>query len=79
MLTVSPDFRRNLEILMSGKLRQHLYHTALLIKCGFSSSAIGRIVSRERNTIKNRLNTLSKSILDEDLDTTSLYIIISHL
>lgn len=79
VLTVSPDFRRNLEILMSGKLRQHLYHTALLIKCGFSSSAIGRIVSRERNTIKNRLNTLSKRILDEDLDTTSLYIIISHL
>ncbi len=70
----SPNFKKNLDILTDGKLKQTDYAIAVLIKCGFNTSQMGILLSRAKNTISTRKDSLSKKLFKEkrpskDLET----------
>lgn len=66
---VSPDFKKNLQLLTSGKLTTHDLHTALLIKCGVLPSQMMTLLGRTKGTISSRRESLCYKVFDEKLGT----------
>lgn len=79
VLAVSPDFIQNLNILSGGKLSSFDIHTALLMKCGMSSSHIATLCGRRVNTISTRRKSICKRLFDEKIRLSDLDKLISLL
>lgn len=65
VLSVSPAFISNLKLLVGGKVSSFDIRTALLIKCGFSTSQISKACNRTKGTIVSRRESLCWRVFDE--------------
>lgn len=65
VLSISPKFIENLNLLTLGTLTSNELHTALLIKCGIKPSKMAILLGRSNGAIVSRRETLSIKILDE--------------
>lgn len=79
VLSTSPDFKKNLSLLVGGKLSKENYRMTLLMKFGISASKIASLVGRGRNTISARRNKLTELIYDQKMDASIFDDIISRL
>lgn len=61
----SPNFKRDLFVLTDGKLTPEEYSIAILIKCGITTTKMGILLSKAKNTISTRKDTLSRKIFGE--------------
>lgn len=67
VITSSPRFKTNLNLLTSGKLTVLDLHTALLIKCGIKPSQMTILLGRSNGAIISRRESLCIKIFDEKL------------
>ena len=65
VLSSSPKFKINLNLLTLGNLTTIDLHTALLIKCGIKPSRMTTLLGRSNGAIVSRRETLCMKILDE--------------
>lgn len=65
--TVSPYFKKELEILSGGKLNFLDYHCALLLKCGFSPSNMSILLGKTKAAITYRRDKLALKIFGEKI------------
>lgn len=65
----SPNFRKNMKLLLGDKNSSFDLHTTLLIKCGVSPSKMGILLNRTKGTIVSRRESLSMRMLDQKLGT----------
>ncbi len=65
VLSSSPKFKINLNLLTLGNLTTIDLHTALLIKCGIKPSKMTTLLGRSNGAIVSRRETLCMKILDE--------------
>lgn len=61
----SPGFKVRLRTLMGGKLKAHDLHAALLIKCGFSPTALTVLLGRSKGSISSQRGELCLRLVDE--------------
>lgn len=69
ILSISPQFKSNLQILLNGKLTTNDYHTAMLVKCGVAPTQMASLFGRSKGTITSRRETMCKKITGENLGT----------
>lgn len=69
ILSISPQFKSNLQILLNGKLTTNDYHTAMLVKCGVAPTQMALLFGRSKGTITSRRETMCKKIMGENLGT----------
>lgn len=69
ILSISPQFKSNLQILLNGKLTTNDYHTAMLVKCGVAPTQMASLFGRSKGTITSRRETMCKKIMGENLGT----------
>ena len=62
ILSVSKDFKENLQLLTQNKLRDGDFELALLIRCGFTTSQISQLIQRTTSAISSRKSSLSTKI-----------------
>lgn len=74
-----PEFLSNLRLLTNGKLTSTELETAILIKLGFTTTQIGELVGRNRNTISTRKKTIGQKLIDENLTSKDVETIIRLL
>lgn len=67
----SKDFKRKLQLLAEGNLKQEDLQLALLIKCGISPTKISRLVGRGKSSITYRKETLCTKILRQKLSSNT--------
>lgn len=79
VLSCSPRFKENLQLLTSGKLKPAELHTALLIKCGFRPSEMMVLFGRTKGTISSRRESLCIRMIGEQMGSKALDSIIRHL
>ncbi|MDE5807017.1 MAG: hypothetical protein K2H76_02805, partial [Muribaculaceae bacterium] len=60
-----PDFRRRLHLLSEGKLTVAEERTAMLVKCGFGATDMGKAFGRVKGTMVTRRASISRKIFDE--------------
>lgn len=72
VLKSSPDFKHSLNLLTGGKLKAVDLHTALLIKCGISSTDMSIIVGRAKSTIVYRKDSLGFKVFDKKLEAGAI-------
>lgn len=65
----SPNFKKNLQLLVGGKLTSYDLHTAILIKCGISLTSMTILLNRTKGTIVSRRESLCLRVFDEKLGT----------
>lgn len=65
VISSSPKFKTNLNLLTVGNLTAIDFHTALLIKCGIKPSKMTTLLGRSNGAIVSRRETLCMKILDE--------------
>lgn len=65
VLTSSPQFRHNLQVLTLGKLTTIDIHTAILIKCGVKPSQMTSLLNKSNGAIISRRESLCKKMLGE--------------
>lgn len=69
VLKVSPRFRKNLELLLGGRLSSYDLQTALLIKCGITPTQMKKLFNREKGTIASRRKSMGERIFDDKSST----------
>lgn len=69
ILSISPQFKSNLQILLNGKLTTNDYHTAMLVKCGVAPTQMASLFGRSKGTITSRRESMCKKIMGENLGT----------
>lgn len=69
VLGSSPDFLRNLRLLVGGKLSSYDIHTALLIKCGIQPAQMSKLLNRTKGTISSRRESLCMRVFDKKMGT----------
>lgn len=67
VLESSPNFKRNLKLLLEGKLSFYDLHTALLIKCGMTPEQMSILFNRTKGAISSRRGDMCRRMLDEKL------------
>ncbi|MGM9826729.1 MAG: tetratricopeptide repeat protein [Muribaculaceae bacterium] len=67
-----PDFKKRLEILLGGNIKEHELQTVLLIKCGLNTKQMMILLGRTKTAISERRKNLSNRILGQK--STSSYI-----
>lgn len=65
----SPNFIKNLQLLVGGKLTSYDLHTAILIKCGIPLSQMTILLNRSKGAIVSRRESLCYRVFDEKLGT----------
>lgn len=65
VISSSPKFKANLNLLTIGNLTAIDFHTALLIKCGIKPSKMTTLLGRSNGAIVSRRETLCMKILGE--------------
>ena len=63
--TVSPEFKKRLQLLTGGNLKRADLHVALLIKCGISPTKMAKLTGRAKSTISTRREAMCMKIFDE--------------
>lgn len=63
VLTVSPKFISNLQILTQNQMTKLELHTALLTKCGFRPADMNILLARSNGAIISRKKTLGAKVL----------------
>lgn len=63
VLSVSPNFKKNLAAVMTKKMDDKDYRLALLIKCEFNFAEIATLLSKAANTITYRRDKLFEKII----------------
>lgn len=69
VLKSSPRFKKNLDLLTSGKTTLYDWHTALLIKCGVQPLQMAVLFNRAKGTIVSRRDSLCKKMFDKKMGT----------
>jgi len=69
VLSVSPNFKENLELLTMGRLTMPELHTALLIKCGIKPSQMTTLLGRTNGALISRRQILCKKAFDQKMGT----------
>ncbi len=69
VLASSPDFLRNLRLLVGGRLSSYDIHTALLIKYGIQPAQMSRLLNRTKGAISSRRESLCMRVFDQKLGT----------
>lgn len=69
VIKCSPNFKKNLQLLVGGKLTSYDNHTAILIKCGISLSNMTYLLNRSKGAIVSRRESLCFRVFDEKLGT----------
>lgn len=69
VLKVSPRFRKNLELLLGGRLSSYDLQTALLIKCGITPTQMKKLFNREKGTIASRRKSMGERIFGDKSST----------
>ena len=69
VIKCSPNFKKNLQLLVGGKLTSYDLHTAILIKCGISLSQMTNLLNRSKGAIVSRRESLCFRVFDEKLGT----------
>lgn len=69
VLEASPNFKKNLRMLLLGKLSYFDLSTAILIKCGVSPSQIAILFNRHKATIVSRRDSISTRIFGKKIGT----------
>ncbi|MDE6578663.1 MAG: tetratricopeptide repeat protein [Muribaculaceae bacterium] len=69
ILKTSPDFKKNLSVLMNGKDTLIDIETSMLIKCGFTPSSIAILLGKTPATIGSRRDSISIKIFGEKIGT----------
>lgn len=67
ILESSPDFIRNIYILVGRQLKAQDYHAILLIKCGMKPSHLTILTGRTKGTISYRRRQLCKYIFSDQI------------
>lgn len=63
---ISPEFKTNLQVLTSDNLTEVDLRTALLMRCGFTTSQMAVLLNRTKTTISSRRSYLSSKIFPEN-------------
>ena len=79
VLTVSPKFISNLQILTQNQMTKLELHTALLTKCGFKPSDMNILLGRSNGAIISRKKTLGAKVLGRKESVTVISAIIRRL
>lgn len=79
VLKSSPRFKKNLDLLTSGKTTLYDWHTALLIKCGVQPLQMAILFNRAKGTIVSRRDSLCKKMFDKKMGTKATDAIIRLL
>lgn len=69
VLSCSPNFITNLQLLVGGKLTSYDLHTALLIKCGVQPTQMTILLNRSKGAIVSRRESLCYRVFDKKLGT----------
>ncbi|MCM1141833.1 MAG: hypothetical protein NC453_24950, partial [Muribaculum sp.] len=65
----SPNFKSNLKLLVGGNFSSYDIKTALLIKCGISTSQMSILLNRAKGTIVSRRESMCERVFDKKLGT----------
>lgn len=79
VLTVSPKFISNLQILTQNQMTRLELHTALLTKCGFKPADMNILLGRSNGAIISRKKTLGAKVLGRKESVTVISAIIRRL
>lgn len=66
---ISPEFKRNLQILLGGKFSTYDMHTSLLIKCGVAPTQMAILMNRTKGTMVSRRESMAFRIFGEKKNT----------
>lgn len=73
---VSPDFSKNLQILVGGTIHSFDEETCMLMKCGFGTKQISILAGRSKTAISSRRSSLNSRIFDTDCGAKGIEAII---
>ena len=79
ILETSPNFRKNLHLLVGHDLKPQDYQTIMLIKCGMNSTQIATLTGRTKATISYRRRQLRSLLFSDRIDPKDLDHIIQAL
>lgn len=79
LLTHAPNFKSRIYSLCDKDAPSHFYHTAMLIKCGFSTTEMAKILGRSKSAIVSRRKTLGEKIFHQEINPKILNSIIRSL
>lgn len=65
VFAVSPNFKRNLQLLVRGRLTVSDYRTALLIRCGIGTVNMASLLCLSKGAIVSRRSSLAMKVFDE--------------
>ncbi len=74
-----PSFKTNLYTITEGKMTLLEYETALLMKCGFSTTDISVLLCRSKSAITQRRESLAQKIVGFSVDKKTLCHVINVL
>lgn len=67
VLQVSPEFKSRLYLLTGERMKDDLYHMALLIKCGVSPTEMQTLIGRSKGAISSRRGYICEKIFGQKL------------
>lgn len=79
ILETSPNFRKNLHLLVGHDLKPQNYQTIMLIKCGMNPTQIATLTGRAKGTISYRRRQLRSLLFSDQIDPKNLDHIIQAL
>ncbi len=69
VLGVSPDFKKNLQLLVGGQLMSYDLNTSLLIKCGVPFTQMTVLLNRSKGAVVSRRESLCFRVFDRKMGT----------
>ena len=69
VLRISPDFKKNLQLLVGGQLMSYDLHASLLIKCGIPFTQMTVLLNRSKGAIVSRRESLCFRVFDRKMGT----------
>lgn len=79
VLNESPNFRKNLSLLVGREVSRMELNIALLIKCGFTPMKIASLIGKEKGTVSYYRSKWSKNIFGKNIGNESIDTIIRML
>ena len=79
VLNESPNFRKNLSLLVGREVSRMELNIALLIKCGFAPMKIASVIGKEKGTVSYYRSKWSKNIFGKNIGNESMDTIIRML
>ncbi|MCM1093602.1 MAG: hypothetical protein NC421_06565 [Lachnospiraceae bacterium] len=76
---ISPEFKTNLQVLTSDNLTEVDLRTALLMRCGFTTSQMAVLLNRTKTAISSRRSYLSSKIFSENSTSKAIDRIIHRI